>query len=96
MRSLAHPCYNYRVPHRNALMATTTATASTPVAAEVDRIVEKAVTEGIALANLIGSLREVYHPDGEAIFRTAPGTLETLRMLRGMLSQSIEHIETLS
>ena len=78
------------------MATTTTATASTPVAAEVDRIMNKAVTDGIALANLIGSLREVYRPDGEAIFRPAPGTLETLRLLKTMLSQSIEHIETLS
>jgi hypothetical protein len=75
---------------------TTTATVTTPVAAEVDRIVEKAVTEGIALANLIGSLREVYRPDGKAIFRPAHETLDTLRQLRGMLSQSIESIETLT
>jgi hypothetical protein len=74
----------------------TATTASTPVAAEVDRIMNKAVTEGIALANLIGSLREVYRPGGEAIFRPVPETLETLRLLRGMLSQSIESIETLT
>jgi hypothetical protein len=74
----------------------TATTAATPVAAEVDRIMNKAVTEGIALANLIGSLREVYRPDGEAIFRPAPETLETLRLLRGMLSQSIESIEALT
>ena len=78
------------------MATTTTATASTPVAAEVDRIMNKAVTDGIALANLIGSLREVYRPDGEAIFRPAPETLETLRQLKTMLNQSIEHIETLS
>jgi len=72
------------------------ATTTTPVAAGIDRIVDKAVTEGISLSNLIGSLREVYHPDGEAIFRPAPETLETLRMLRGMLNQSIESIETLT
>jgi hypothetical protein len=68
----------------------TATTAATPVAAEVDRIMNKAVTEGIALANLIESLGEVYRPDGEAIFRPAPETLETLRLLMGMLSQSIE------
>jgi hypothetical protein len=74
----------------------TTATATTPVAAEVDRIMNKAVNEGIALANLIGSLREVYRPDGEAIFRPAPETLETLRLLKTMLNQSIESIESIT
>jgi hypothetical protein len=77
-------------------LTATTATTATTASAEVDRIVDKAVTEGIALANLIGSLREVYRPDGEAIFRPAPETLETLRLLRGMLNQSIESIETLT
>lgn len=97
LRPPAHPCYNYRVTNRESpLPTTTTATASTPVAAEVDRIMNKAVTEGIALANLIGSLREVYRPDGEAIFRPAPYTLNTLRLLRTMLNQSIESIETLA
>ena len=75
---------------------TTTATVTTPVAAEIDRIVDKAVTEGIALANLIGSLREVYRPDGETIFRPAPETLETLRRLRGTLNCAIESIEVLT
>jgi len=71
-------------------------TATTLVAAEIDRVVGKAVTEGIALANLIGSLREVYRPDGEAIFRPAPETLETLRLLKTMLNQSIESIESIT
>jgi len=74
----------------------TATTATTPVAAEVDRIMNKAVNEGIALANLIGSLREVYRPDGEAIFRPAPETLETLRLLKTMLNQSIESIESIT
>jgi hypothetical protein len=78
-------------------MATTPTTiATTPVAAEIDRIVDKAVTEGIALANLIGSLREVYRPGGEAIFRPTHDTLETLRLLRGTLNCAIESIETLT
>jgi len=88
-------CYNYRVTNRESPMPTAT-TATTPVAAEVDRIMNKAVNEGIALANLIGSLREVYRPDGEAIFRPAPETLETLRLLKTMLNQSIESIESIT
>jgi len=74
----------------------TTATATTPVAAEVDRIMNKAVNEGIALANLIESLEEIYRPNGEAIFRPAPETLETLRLLKTMLNQSIESIESIT
>jgi len=75
-------------------MATTTTT--TPRRAAIDRIVDRAVTEGIALANLIGSLREVYRPDGEAIFRPAPETLETLEQLRATLNCAIESIENLT
>ena len=74
----------------------TTLTAQSQTAAEIDRIVDKAVTEGIALANLIESLKEVYRPGGEAIFRPAHETLETLRLLRGTLNCAIESIETLT
>jgi hypothetical protein len=49
-----------------------TTTTQSQTAAEIDRIVDKAVTEGIALSNLIESLKEVYWPGGEAIFCPAP------------------------
>ena len=73
-----------------------TAPAQSQTAAEIDRIVAKAVDNGIALANLIGTMREVYRPDGEAIFRPAPETLKTLRLLKAMLNQSIESIESIT
>ena len=72
-----------------------TTTTQSQTAAEIDRIVGKAVTEGIALANLIESLKEVYQPEGEAIFRPAPGTLETLRLLKGTLDLAIETVEAI-
>jgi hypothetical protein len=76
-------------------MAQATTTGTTPVAAEIDRIVGKAVDGGIALANLVESLKEVYQPNGEAIFRPAPDTLETLRLLKGTLNRAIETVEAI-
>ena len=67
-------------------------TTGTVITAEIDRIVGKAVDDGIALANLIESLKGVYQPNGEAIFRPAPDTLETLRLLKGTLNRAIETV----
>ena len=71
-------------------MATTTT-----VAFEIDRIIGKAVDNGIALANLIESLQGVYQPGGETIYRPAPETLETLRMLKSTLNRAIETVEAI-
>ena len=72
-----------------------TTTTQSQTAAEIDRIVGKAVTEGIALANLIESLQGVYQPGGETIYRPAPETLETLRMLKSTLNRAIETVEAI-
>lgn len=72
-----------------------TTTTQSQTAAEIDRIIGKAVDNGIALANLIESLQGVYQSGGEAISRPAPETLETLRLLKGTLNRAIETVEAI-
>lgn len=68
---------------------------TTSLAAEIDSIVDKAVTQGIDLGNLIDSLRAIYQPKGEAIFRPSARTLATLSLLKDSLVNSIEQIEAI-